>query len=106
MKKVGELNERITVEQFVVSGKDGFGQEQGEWQAVATVWAKVTPQTAQEQARQDRVQTTATYQIKIRQRGDITEKMQVVWRSRTLHIGSVVDDFEDDATIITATEGR
>lgn len=105
MRRIGRLNERITIRQDVAA-PGGFKQTPN-WQTlVADLPARVRPLNANEQMRQDRITTVASYEITIRLREDVEEKMEIDWRGRTLNIGSVVNDYDDDATIITATEAR
>jgi len=106
MKRIGRMQSRITIKQFVSTGRDNFGKEQGDWQEVKTCWARIVPTNSQEQTRQDQVTTLASYDVTIRLDESITEKMAVFWGERILNIGGVVHDYEDSSTLLRTTEGR
>jgi SPP1 family predicted phage head-tail adaptor len=93
---------QVTIQQFAQTGTDGRGQAQGEWEDLdtsATVWASIEPLTVRtaEYARQ--LYSQATHRVFIDYRSDVTASMRLVYGSRVLAIGAVVNMHEANVTL-------
>ena len=90
MSGVGELRERVTIEE-ATRVDDGVGGASASWSALATVWASVTPLSGREGTAGGRVEAHQGYRITIRYRDDVTTAMRAIWAGRTLNIRSLAD---------------
>lgn len=90
MSAVGELRERVTIEQ-ATRVADGVGGAAASWNERATVWASVAPLSGREMPTGERVEVHQSYRITIRYRDDVTTAMRAIWAGRTLNIRSVAD---------------
>ena len=71
MTDPGELNRRLTLEAPAESA-DGSGGVTRSYDAVATLWASVEPQSARGNVAADALGANITHRIRIRTRADIT----------------------------------
>jgi len=102
--RAGELNRRITIEQFVPQD-DGGGGKSGEWQAVGTVWAAVKHLDGQEKQRNDQTTAEVTAEFRLRYISGIKPAMRIVFRGRKFDIKRVNNVNERNSElVITATE--
>lgn len=91
--KAGDLRHRVTLEQPVRTS-DGAGGATIEWQSAGDVWAAIWPRTASESFTSDRVTGSATHDIWIRYRKDVTPDMRMRHGNRIFAILGAID-FED-----------
>jgi SPP1 family predicted phage head-tail adaptor len=90
--RAGTLRERIVIQAPMTVHDPSWGPSEGEaWEQVANVAASVTASGAGESVRDDKVQSTVSYTIKLRHLDGIDSKHRIVWRGRTLDIVSVTD---------------
>lgn len=85
-----DLRHRIAIERDVRT-PDGGGGAEVAWQLVAEVWAAIWPRTASEQLESDRAAGTATHDIWIRYRPDVTPQMRIAFGNRIFNIRGVLD---------------
>lgn len=89
--RASELRESVDIEQSTIT-TDSFGNETETWTAVASaVPAKVEPLRGNEFWQAQQVQSEVTHTVKLRYRSGILPSMRVLYRSRYLHILSVID---------------
>lgn len=86
----GDLDRRLVLEAPVESA-DGAGGMTRSYQAVATLWASVTPLAAQAVVTADRLAAAATHRIVIRAGRDITTRHRLRDGSRAFRIVAVRD---------------
>lgn len=90
---IGRLDKRITFQQATVA-KSASGQATTTWAnipSVPTVWAEVESQGGNENQEGQALQAAHQWRIRIRPRGDLTNKMRILYGSKTLYINSVGD---------------
>ena len=92
----GPMREQITFQdQTTVIDTDG--SELTTWSNITTaptVWARCEPDTVRETIIGERGQTKRTWSVFIRFRADISNKMQILWGSRVLHINGQLNPDE------------
>ena len=88
--RAGDLRHRVTI-QRLVGTRDSYGEVQGSWTDVATVWAAVEPLRGREFLEAQMAQAAATIRVRIRYRADLTPEMRVVYGSQLLNIRAVID---------------
>jgi SPP1 family predicted phage head-tail adaptor len=90
MPRIGELRERITIQQPVVT-TDTQGGHPATWNVVATVYAKVRPflPRVAEQLSAGAVTAIVHYEITIRYRAAIVPTMRVAWDGKLLRVHGV-----------------
>lgn len=90
----GAMRARINIEQLA-AGADGYGQPNGAWQTVASVWAEPLPASARVAGEQlaagQEVATTARV-WRIRYREDVTPAMRVTHGPTHYRIAQVLPD--------------
>lgn len=90
--RAGTLRERIVIHAPVTVHDPEWGPTDGEaWEQVANVAASVTPSNAGESVRDQKVQSTIGYTIKLRYLDGIDSRHRITWRGRRLDIVSVTD---------------
>ena len=75
----GLLDQVVTLQQRA-AGTGGRGQDNGAWQTVADVWARVEPMRGREYQAAAQLQAEMDTRITIRYRADVTELWRVLWR--------------------------
>lgn len=107
-QNAGELRHRVTIQHYVMGGRDEDGYEiEGSWQEYKKLWAKVTPLSAKDLISAQADQSEVTARMKIRYRTDIDTEMQVIWKDRLFSIKSqALDDNEDSYTYCTFLLGQ
>jgi len=105
MPAVGQLRERITIQQEVRSS-DGMGGGGVTWNDVDTVWAKVSPLRGVERTQANQQQGEVMYRITMRYRTDIKTDMRIAWGSVMFNITSVYSpDMRSRFLTLDVTEG-
>lgn len=105
-----QLNTRLTLQQPVLT-TDTQGGYSKTWQDVATLWAKLSPQTGRDITRESftdaRVQARITHRVWLRYLSGVTTAMRLLLENgRILHIHAVVDAQERHEMLeILAEEG-
>ena len=99
---IWKKDRQVTLQQFVETGTDSRGKPTGDWEDLATaptVWASVEPLNVRpaEYARQ--LYAEATHRIFIDWRSDVTAAMQLVYGTRTFHIGSAINVHEANVAL-------
>lgn len=87
---IGELRTRLSLE-VASRTADGGGGASLTWSEVASVWARVTPRTGSESFAHDRVSGSATHEIVIRHRDDVTPDMRFREGARLFDIKAAFD---------------
>lgn len=90
---IGNLRHRITLQKPVIV-KDSIGQENEEWQDVATVWASVEPLSGKEYFNAKQTNSEVSTKITIRHLLGVTSRMRVSFQKHTYNILSVIN-FEE-----------
>lgn len=88
---IGELTERIAIEQRLRAGDSGGGAAVT-WTAVGTVWAKVIARPRGEDLESEGRRALTAYELTIRRRTDVNAAMRAVWRDRALYFRGLADD--------------
>ena len=78
--RAGMLNERVRIEAKDESDDDVGGQDVS-WTEVDTVWAEVMPVSGEKKVFAQRIEASARYTVKIRNRDDLDPTMRLVWLS-------------------------
>jgi SPP1 family predicted phage head-tail adaptor len=103
--KAGELDERITIKRRTES-KNEYATLTETPTTVATVWARVRPETVQEEQASQQTEARATYRILIRRRTDLTEDDWIEWRGDDYDIRGIKDwGPREDKIMIKAERG-
>jgi SPP1 family predicted phage head-tail adaptor len=104
--RAGQLNKRLTL-QRQAAGLDSAGGASGEWESIATLWAKVEPIGGgeNEQARQTVANATLRVTVRASQGLTITTADRLKHRSRFYFIGHV-NDLESRGREIVLTCGE
>jgi SPP1 family predicted phage head-tail adaptor len=107
--EAGKLQHRVTIKSLVTATTGTRGQRVVSENEIATVWASVAPLsgTKLEIARQ--LVPTATHQIEIRFRADVTVRCKVVFGSptgtKTFNVGHLATPDEvTERMVLTCTE--
>jgi SPP1 family predicted phage head-tail adaptor len=102
---IGKMRHKVTIQKDDGAGNDGGGNVVANWVDVATVWAQVTPMSADvRQAGQDMHQITHT--VTIRYRNDINSAMRFNFNGRILDIKHIKNvDERNQELQITCIEG-
>lgn len=88
MISAGELTERVVIEQATET-QNSVGEATLSWSTFATVWAKVRAMSGREAERYGQVVGFAGHMVTIRALPGLTTGMRVIYRTRTLEIGSI-----------------
>lgn len=83
--KIGELDQRITFQEYTVS-RGSSGEEISTWTDWQTVWARVETSSGSEKFYSPQLVAEATHKIKIRYLSGVKPIMKVWWRNRELEI--------------------
>jgi SPP1 family predicted phage head-tail adaptor len=86
----GEMWTRVTIEQATKSQNE-VGETVLSWATFATVWASVESLSARETERFAETVGFMTHRIKIRYLSGLTGAMRIVYRSRVLEIGQILE---------------
>ncbi|NLX57285.1 MAG: phage head closure protein [Planctomycetaceae bacterium] len=99
---------QVTIQRFNKLGADVRGQPIGEWVGVMTptVWASVEPLNARTAEYARALYSEATHRVFIDYRADVTNACRLLYGSRVLHIGAVINRNEANVTLeLLCTEG-
>lgn len=88
--RAGDLRHRVVIESPLRTS-DGAGGSTTEWQIVAEVWAAIWSRAADETFALDRLVGTASHDIWIRFRADVTPDMRMRCGPRTFDILGAID---------------
>ena len=88
MINAGELTERITIESPTKAQND-VGETTLTWSTYATVWAKVESLAGREAERYAEVVGFSGHKVTMRPLSGFTSAMRIIYRNRTLEIGSI-----------------
>lgn len=90
----GQLDQRVKLQRRA-AGVDARGQPNGEWETVATVWAKVRPLRGRELFAAGQMQEVSDVEVTIRYRSDIrTSAWRLQWRGQNLDITAPPADID------------
>ena len=90
MIRPGEMRERVTV-QMPVRTTNSVGESTLSWSDVRTVWASVNGVSASEALQDGQQQVTLTHRLRFRYFEGLTQQHRFLWRSRVLHIVSLLE---------------
>jgi SPP1 family predicted phage head-tail adaptor len=85
----GEMCYRITVQTASASSVDDYGDYDGAWYNLAELWAKMEWKTGEEKMDAEQLTAWRGVEFTIRYRGDITEKMRILWEGDYYDIESI-----------------
>ena len=94
----GKLRHRVTIKNFT-SAPDATGQVIDSWSTLATVWAKVSPQSGTEKTNEGTSNIHEVHNVKIRYTGDIKPTYRLLYKTRILNIKSIGNLDERDRTM-------
>ncbi len=103
--KAGDLRHRVTIESAARTSDDAGGSTT-EWQTVAEVWAAIWPRTVAEAFVLDRIAGTASHDIWIRYRSDVTPDMRIRFGDRIFDILGAIDVEDRGAWLKCPSEER
>jgi SPP1 family predicted phage head-tail adaptor len=103
--KAGDLRHRVTIESGTRTS-DGAGGSTIEWQTVAEVWAAIWSRTVDETFVLDRVAGTATHDIWIRYRSDVSPDMRIRFGTRIFDVLGAIDVEDRGAWLKCPSEER
>jgi SPP1 family predicted phage head-tail adaptor len=86
----GALNVRLVLEAPSAT-PDGAGGEEIEWQAVASLWAELTPLSGGETLAFDRSDPSVRWRVRFRYRNGVTPDMRLRLGERVMEIRAVYD---------------
>lgn len=89
--QIANLRKRIQIQQPQKSQEPTLGQVRTQPQTIATVWARIEPLSGRELYRAQQVVAEVTHRVTIRARTGINEGMQVIYGTRSLGIGAVLN---------------
>lgn len=87
--RAGDLDRRITIEAYVITGTDPFNTPTGAWQPVGVVWAQVLQQSGSEFIRAETIEDERKVVFKIRWMAGITVQHRVAYEGREHNIHEV-----------------
>lgn len=99
MIAAGELNKRLILQQEAYN-EGTLGKQNETWINVATVWGKITTNSASESVVAAQVQQVGKYTITIRYRRGVDSIQRVEYRGRPFQIHGVINVDEDDGLIV------
>ncbi|MEQ8825475.1 MAG: phage head closure protein [Filomicrobium sp.] len=88
--KIGNLRQRIAIEEPVRTSDGGGGAEET-WGLVAEVWAQIRPLNGSERAEADGLAGKVTHEIILRYRSGLRPDMRFVYQGRVFDIRAVLD---------------
>lgn len=91
----GDLTERVTFQEVTRSSDGGGGGGSRSWSNISTtptVWAMVEPMRGRERFAAEQIESRRDYRVWVRYRGDITDTMRLVWRSKSLAVRFISDE--------------
>lgn len=105
----GELDQRITflreateADEPVADGQGGYALQ---WIPVATVWAKVRALSTREALAAAQLESSVSYEIKIRYRPGLSAAMCVEWRGQRLNLRGAMPMPVNDMITLLAEAG-
>ena len=101
--RAGELRHRVEIQSKSVTRND-LGEEVITWNTVATVWAAVVPVFGSEAVDNSAREATATHQVRIRRRTDVTPVMRVVYGAKEFDVQHVADDNKPGLMVLSCKE--
>jgi len=97
----GDKDRLVTLQEWTETGTDDRGHTEGSWgnlAANATEWVGIKPLTARTAEYAHQLFTEATHQVRMDYRADVTKEFRLLYGSRALHIGHVINI--DEANIM------
>lgn len=102
--KAGRLDDRITIEVFETF-QDENGNIVQDWNTLATVWADVFSERAEDKYASAQNLEIRTLRFQIRYRDDVTRDNRIIWRGDTYDIYDLDESHRREGKLwITATE--
>lgn len=94
--RAGRLRHRIALQSITGYTKNEVSEKIPTWTTYATVWAAVDPKSGDEDMRGVSSESTVTHEILIRYNSTVSPKQQIIFKSRTFKIISILNDKERD----------
>jgi SPP1 family predicted phage head-tail adaptor len=88
--RIGELNQRITIQRATVTVND-YGEEIVTWGTLAVTWAAIRNVPQREPFAADQFVSVVTTSFTLRYRTDVTAKMRVSCAGKVYEIDSAAD---------------
>ncbi len=101
----GGRRHRVTLQERA-TGVDADGLPNGDWGAVASVWAEVSPLRDRELFNAQQVQPRTTHKITLDYRPGVTHAMRFLFGTRILNIGSIINPMEANRTLEILAEEK
>lgn len=102
-----QLRHRITLEQPVMTAADG-GQFEVEWESIGQAWAMIDPipnrSVGSESLFSEQQVTSASHEITLRFRDDITTQMRVLFEGRHFNIRNLRNPRERKEFLVLLVE--
>ncbi len=95
---IGELNQRARILACTMT-PDGGGGYSESWNAIATIWTRVEPQSGDDVYGPDAVESRVRHKLIIRRNGAVAAGMRAAIGARTFRIHAVLDDGGDYLTL-------
>jgi SPP1 family predicted phage head-tail adaptor len=89
--RIGQLRHWLTVEQADRT-EDGGGGATLVWSSIAQIWGAIEPLSGKESLEADRLSGSATYNVTVRYRDDLTPSMRFRRNGDIYEILSVLDE--------------
>lgn len=97
--RAGTLRKRLTIQTAVPTDDPQWGKVDS-WQDGDTVWAEVIPASGSEVTKDQGVQASTKYTIRMRYRADLTSENRLKFKGKILGIVSVVNDQERNRELL------
>ena len=81
-----QLDRRVTLQQPVITRDADFGAELRTWADVATVWARISEDTASEAVQAEERVLTRLISVRMRYRADISTTWRLIYGARLFRI--------------------
>lgn len=101
----GELRERLTV-QVASEVTNSLGETVLTWSDSTQCWASVQGVSSREALINGRQDTSATHRVRLRYLPGLSSSMRFSWRSRTLEIISLVEQYNRTVHEAVCTEAQ
>jgi SPP1 family predicted phage head-tail adaptor len=87
--RAGDLDRRITIEAYVITGHDPFNTPIGAWQPIGAVWAQVLQETGSEFIRAETIESDRKVVFRIRWQAGLSVEHRVIYDDREHNIHQV-----------------
>lgn len=101
---IGQMRSQMAIEKATET-TDATGAVVQTWSEIGLVWAYIRPLSGRELSDARQVEADVTHEVRMRYRSDLTARMRLTFRGRTLEILGLVNiDELDRELILTCVE--